>query len=158
MALCDLTLWPRSRCVFMMMLMYASASGHTTSFEDFFATEPDGLGGQRADFAKFGINLQRARTLRKYLRFPGHDRSGNPSNPFHCVSTLIDTLNVHFKELWEPGTYLVIDESIFYWMGRGMPGWIFIKQKPLPGEQYNARIVLQRFRIVLPHVNRLHLD
>ncbi len=31
-----------------------------------------------------------------------------------------------------PGNYITVDESMGFWRGKGMPGWLFVKRKPTP--------------------------
>jgi hypothetical protein len=135
-AMNQITTCPAEIKVFLMMLLYISACGHTGTYTDYFNTTPDALGGMHADFTKFGITEQRAMILRNNIAFIGHDFSGSPADPFHPIRGLVDSMNEHFQKVWEPGVYLVVDESMLYWLGRGMPGWSWITRKPLPGIQF----------------------
>jgi hypothetical protein len=113
--------------------LYVAADNHTGSFTDYFGTAPDAIGGQKADFNVHGITMARTRELRRRFHWGSYDPSGLDTDPFHHVRAYVEGINEHFQNLWVPGPHLTIDESMVAWMGRGMPGWIFIKRKPKPG-------------------------
>ena len=63
--------------------------------------------------------------------------AGEFADPFILVRGLIEAFNDHMAALVEPGKYLVIDESMFKWMGRDMPGWSYVPRKPAPGADHS---------------------
>ena len=63
--------------------------------------------------------------------------AGEFADPFVLVRGLIEAFNDHMATLVVPGKYLVIDESMFKWMGRDMPGWSYVPRKPAPGADHS---------------------
>ena len=53
-----------------------------------------------------------------------------PTDPFAKVRRWVDACNRCWKGAFTPGLFLVVDESMIFWSGRGMPGWIVIPRKP----------------------------
>jgi hypothetical protein len=64
----------------------------------------------------------------------GNNKSNSyPGGPLYKLRWLIDTLHASFEAAMEPGLYLVEDESIIPWDGRGMPYRKSIDRKPHDG-------------------------
>jgi hypothetical protein len=55
---------------------------------------------------------------------------GSAPEPFATVRQWVDGCNRVWNTALTPGTFLIVDESMIFWSGRGMPGWIVIPRKP----------------------------
>lgn len=55
---------------------------------------------------------------------------GPADDKFRKVRRFIESWNLHMAEVYTPSYQLVEDESMLFWSGRNMPGFIYIPRKP----------------------------
>lgn len=93
------------------------------------------------NFAQYGISRARFNAIMQSLRFKpdddaetDEDESGvlTPSDYAEC-EPLIGAFNSHMREVFHPGSFVCVDESMSMWSNRWTaPLWHYVPRKPTP--------------------------
>ena len=121
-------------------ILFMGADGTGDSRATYWGGETDRLGGSKANFKPF-MDLKRFENLMTHWTWmdlaSSADECGlasaESSDKFVAIRPLVDQFNIFMAATFSPGMFLVVDESMVSWMGRNMPGWIYLKRKPKPG-------------------------
>ena len=76
------------------------------------------------DLGKFGISYSRFRRLMQAFTLPQYSES--QTGPFSVIRRFVDEWNQVMQRCMSPGPILVVDESMGQWLGKGMPGLMFV--------------------------------
>jgi hypothetical protein len=85
------------------------------------------------NLGQYGMTIGRfwrllgAFTLPQYL-----NDEGVPVDPFAPIRRFADQWNAAMAAAVSPGLILVVDESMGQWLGKGMPGLMYVARKPTP--------------------------
>ena len=84
------------------------------------------------DIGKFGLSYGRFRRLMQAFTLPQHPGIEGQNDPFRFIRRFVDEWNVTMQHCICPGKFLVVDESMGQWLGKGMPGLMYVARKPTP--------------------------
>ena len=82
------------------------------------------------DLGKFGLSYSRFRRLMQAFTLPQYSEC--QTEPFSVIRRFVDEWNQVMQRCISPGPILVVDESMGQWLGKGMPGLMFVARKPTP--------------------------
>ena len=80
------------------------------------------------DLGKFGLSYSRFRRLLQAFTLPQY--SERQTDPFSVIRRFVNEWNQAMQRCISPGPILVVDESMGKWIGKGMPGLMFVARKP----------------------------
>ncbi|KAL5489428.1 hypothetical protein EMCRGX_G018519, partial [Ephydatia muelleri] len=84
------------------------------------------------DIGKFGLSYGRFRRLMQAFTLPQYPAIEGKNDPFCFIRRFVDEWNVAMQHCISPGKFLVVDESMGQWLGKGMPGLMYVARKPTP--------------------------
>jgi hypothetical protein len=101
-------------------------------WEDSASTRYEGLCTfVKHNLGQYGISWGRYKLLRQVFTLPVYHMHGAP-DIFSPIRRFVDQWNNAMQAAVSPGLILVVDESMGQWLGKGMPGLMFVARKPTP--------------------------
>ena len=85
--------------------------------------------GTMYSFAQF-MPCHQFEMIYSLFTLPTYEHNDAQPDPFRYVRRWIDRCCACWQRALTPGDTLVVDESMFFWSGRGMPYWCVIPRKP----------------------------
>ena len=123
-------------------LQYIKAEASGKPRHEFWRPIPDHIFEVTPPTLKQFMAEARFESIHKYWTWAPAESSG-VHDPFHLVRGLIEAFNAHAAEIFEPGKYITVNESMIKWMGRDMPGWSWVPRKPAPGAQLQRESLIK---------------
>ena len=84
------------------------------------------------DIGKFGLSYGRFRRRMQAFTLPQYPAIEGKNDLFCFIRRFVDEWNVAMQHCISPGKFLVVDESMGQWLGKGMPGLMYVARKPTP--------------------------
>jgi hypothetical protein len=88
--------------------------------------------GPTHNLGDFGVTELWFKQMMACFEIPVYSGKKHEKDPFRGVRRWWDGIRDAIKKAMEPGYVLVLDESMFRWLGRHMPGLMVVRRKPTP--------------------------
>ena len=82
-----------------------------------------------ADLGQYGMSYSKFTRMMRCFHVP---TNGDPTDPFDPIRLFVQHWNDNIKDKLVPGPFIIVDESMALWKGRGMPGLMSVPRKPTP--------------------------